>query len=75
MDPIIPVIRKDPFDDPAWSYELKYDDYVASDIAIEFQLERPIGVIERLSADRWNKWLHARMLGRLGRDVEGKDGG
>jgi hypothetical protein len=24
VNPIIPVVRKGPFDDPAWSFELKY---------------------------------------------------
>jgi bifunctional non-homologous end joining protein LigD len=25
--PIIPTVRKDPFDDPTWSFELKYDGF------------------------------------------------
>src|ERR1700736_6390397 len=27
MDPIIPIVRRDPFNDPAWSFELKYDGF------------------------------------------------
>ncbi len=27
MKPIIPLIRKDAFDDPAWVFELKYDGF------------------------------------------------
>jgi bifunctional non-homologous end joining protein LigD len=27
MLPILPVVRKDPFSDPAWSFELKYDGF------------------------------------------------
>jgi ATP-dependent DNA ligase len=27
MDPIIPVIRPEPFDDPAFLFELKYDGF------------------------------------------------
>ncbi len=27
MDPIIPIVRKEPFDDPAWLFELKYDGF------------------------------------------------
>ena len=34
MDPIIPQWRKEPFDHPDWTFELKYDGYVASDIAV-----------------------------------------
>jgi len=27
MEPIIPIIRRDPFDDPAWAFELKLDGF------------------------------------------------
>ena len=27
MDPIIPIVRKEPFDDPAWLFELEYDGF------------------------------------------------
>jgi bifunctional non-homologous end joining protein LigD len=27
MDPVIPILRKEPFDDPAWLFELKYDGF------------------------------------------------
>src|SRR5215510_8443377 len=27
MNPIIPTIRRDPFDDPEWTFELKYDGF------------------------------------------------
>jgi bifunctional non-homologous end joining protein LigD len=27
MDPIIPIVGKEPFDDPAWLFELKYDGF------------------------------------------------
>jgi bifunctional non-homologous end joining protein LigD len=27
MDPVIPIVRKEPFDDPAWLFELKYDGF------------------------------------------------
>ena len=27
MNPIIPIVRKEPFDDPAWLFELKYDGF------------------------------------------------
>jgi hypothetical protein len=27
MDPIIPIVRKERFDDPAWLFELKYDGF------------------------------------------------
>jgi bifunctional non-homologous end joining protein LigD len=27
MDPIIPIVRKDPFDRPGWIYELKYNGF------------------------------------------------
>jgi hypothetical protein len=27
MDPIIPLVRREPFDDPAWLFELKYDGF------------------------------------------------
>jgi ATP-dependent DNA ligase len=27
MDPIIPVIRREPLDDPAWLFELKFDGF------------------------------------------------
>src|SRR5436190_24390413 len=27
MDPIIPTVRRDPFDDPAFLFELKYDGF------------------------------------------------
>jgi hypothetical protein len=33
MDPIIPQRRKEPFDHPDWTFELKYGGYVACDIA------------------------------------------
>ena len=33
MDPIIPIVRREPFNDPTWTLELKYDGYVAGDIA------------------------------------------
>jgi bifunctional non-homologous end joining protein LigD len=29
VQPIIPISRKDPFDDPAWQFELKYDGFRA----------------------------------------------
>ena len=27
MEPIIPIFRREPFDDPAWTFELKYDGF------------------------------------------------
>jgi hypothetical protein len=27
MDPIIPTIRREPFDDPAWLFDLKLDGF------------------------------------------------
>jgi hypothetical protein len=30
LNPIVPVIYRDPFDNPDWTFELKYDGYVAS---------------------------------------------
>jgi len=27
MNPIIPVVRREPFDDRAWLFELKYDGF------------------------------------------------
>jgi bifunctional non-homologous end joining protein LigD len=27
MDPIISTVRREPFDDPGWSFELKYDGF------------------------------------------------
>ena len=27
VQPIVPIARKEPFDDPAWQFELKYDGF------------------------------------------------
>jgi hypothetical protein len=27
VNPIIPIVRREPFDDPAWLFELKYDGF------------------------------------------------
>ena len=27
MEPIIPIVRKEPFDDPAWLFDLKLDGF------------------------------------------------
>jgi ATP-dependent DNA ligase len=76
MDPIIPIVRKEPFDDPAWLFDLKLDGFRGIADTVErrmlskngYRLTRalPVGYVFDGEIVRERRALLAKIVRRYG---------